>query len=109
MIKLFWRAGSWLFCYYTQATPLNQNMSALNLGYADWDFEDGLFLEGHPRNTIDRYRLQMYHYLVFYLSDIETMEGKNLLETGCGRGLGLKYVTDLMKPRLSIGLDISQA
>ena len=77
------------------------------MGYADWESLDGLFLDGHPRHMIDRYRLQMYHYLVGELAHIQSMQGKTLLETGCGRGGGLKYLVDLYKPGQAMGVDSS--
>ena len=83
------------------------DFTSFNAGYADRDMYDGLILEGHPRNMLDRYRLQLYHYLVVRLGKIESMEGKSLVETGCGRGGGLKYLAEKLKPRYAIGVDIN--
>ena len=35
------------------------------------------------------------------------MKGKTILETGCGLGGGLLYLTKTMKPAEAIGIDIS--
>lgn len=37
------------------------------------------------------------------------MENKTLLETGCGRGGGLNYLANALKPQFVIGLDFSRA
>jgi cyclopropane fatty-acyl-phospholipid synthase-like methyltransferase len=37
------------------------------------------------------------------------MSGKTLLETGCGRGGGLHYITKKMTPESSVGIDISDS
>ena len=38
---------------------------------------------------------------------IKDMRGKNLLELGCGRGGGLRYVINEFHPKLVTGIDIS--
>ena len=58
---------------------------------------------------MDRYRIQMYDYVVRRLGFQDHMRGKTLLETGCGRGGGLRYLVESMNPRHAIGVDFSQA
>ena len=82
---------------------------AFNSGYADLYMADGMFVEGHTRHLMDRFRLQHYHYLVSKLAGIDTMEDRIVLETGCGRGAGLKYIIENMKAKYAIGLDYNQA
>ena len=36
------------------------------------------------------------------------MEGKTLMEAGCGRGGGLRYIADRYRPRIAIGVDFNQ-
>ena len=94
-----------LFTWYYKESDL----LVFNFGYADKDRLDGLYLEGHSRNVMDRYRLQMYDYLLKRLGMIDSMRGKTVLETGCGRGGGLKYIAESMNPRHTIGIDNCQA
>jgi cyclopropane fatty-acyl-phospholipid synthase-like methyltransferase len=37
------------------------------------------------------------------------MQGKTLVEIGCGRGGGLNYVVQELKPEKTFGIDISEA
>ena len=67
----------------------------------------GLFLEDPYKKLLDRYRLQLYHKIVIENGNIDTMEGKTLLETGCGRGGGLDYLAIKLKPQYAIGVDMS--
>lgn len=83
----------------------SEDFGSLNLGYADWYQKDGLIVEGHTRHMADRFRLQAYEHLVKDLGLIESMEGKTLLETGCGRGGGLRYLAKKFKPRHAVGID----
>ncbi len=67
----------------------------------------GLFLEDPYKKLLDRYRLQLYHKIVIDNGNIDSMEGKTLLETGCGRGGGLDYLAMKLKPQYAIGVDMS--
>ena len=80
-------------------------MTLLNVGYASLDDGNGLFLEGDSKSAFDKYRLQLYHYIV--VNNVKSMEGKTLLETGCGRGGGLNYLADVLKPQYAIGVDMT--
>lgn len=60
------------------------------------------------RNNFDRFRLQMYQFAVMEQSGIDNFQGKTLLETGCGRGGGLNYLAQLLRPRYAIGVDASR-
>lgn len=51
------------------------------------------------------YPLQMYHYLALKT----TIEGKQLLEVGSGRGGGARHIASTMKPAFYTGIDIAQS
>jgi hypothetical protein len=70
----------------------------MNVGYADLIQPSGLFFEGEESRVLDRYRLQLYHKIVIGNGNIDSMESKTLLETGCGRGGGLNYLASKLKP-----------
>lgn len=50
----------------------------------------------------------MYQFAVLEQGGIDSFQGKTLLETGCGRGGGLNYLAQLMRPRYAIGVDASR-
>ena len=79
------------------------DLTLLNVGYADLSEIRGLFLEGEERDTFDKYRYQLYEKIVIrngkeVIEGFENMEGKTLLETGCGRGGGLNLLAKKLKP-----------
>lgn len=65
----------------------------INPGYAKMDEENGL-MEGPHTESFDKYRLQLIHHLVMEMGEMtpNKMNGKSVLETGCGRGGGLSYI-----------------
>ena len=87
----------------------SEGNTIFNAGYSDWYIADGIFLQGHARNQIDRYRLQLYEHMANNLGQIDSMEGKTLLEAGCGRGGGLKHMVERFKPKLAIGVDFNRS
>jgi len=62
----------------------------MNVGYADVS-QDGIFITDQESHS-EIYHIQLYHYLVVSLGGIKNMKGKVLLETGCGKGGGIKYL-----------------
>jgi SAM-dependent methyltransferase len=55
--------------------------------------------------AIQKYPLQMYHYLALKTG----LQGKEVLEVGSGRGGGAKHVAKMLKPASYIGLDLAQS
>lgn len=72
----------------------------MNYGYADPD----LSLELLEEDEIHRYGIQLYHQL-FNSIDVSA---KRVLEVGSGRGGGAHYVHRYLKPKVTIGLDLSE-
>lgn len=85
------------------------DLTILNVGYADLNATNGLFLEGESKNSFDKYRLQLYHKIIVNNGDLKSMEGKTLVDVGCGRGGGLNYLAQVLKPLYAIGIDLSCA
>jgi len=73
----------------------------MNYGYVPFEFEEPLQLKN--KDEINRYSLQLYHYLIS-LVDVKDLE---MLEVGSGRGGGAKYINEYLKPKKIIGLDIA--
>ena len=98
---MYWRGFFDFLSWYYQGKDLTH----LNAGYADIS-QDGIFLPelaSHP----EVYHIQLYHFLVANLGNVKSMKGQSCLETGCGRGGGLNYITNIMTPERMIGTDIS--
>lgn len=73
----------------------------MNYGYVPFDYETSLTLL--PKDEINRYPLQLYHYLVSPLN----VSGIEMLEVGSGRGGGANYIKNYLKPKKMTGLDIA--
>ncbi|MEO6220975.1 MAG: class I SAM-dependent methyltransferase [Ginsengibacter sp.] len=73
----------------------------MNYGYAPSPRELSLTLLSE--DEINRYPLQLYHYLVSILD----VEGSEMLEVGSGRGGGAHYIQNYLRPKKITGLDIA--
>ncbi len=74
----------------------------MNYGYAPGPEEDGsISLE--PADERDRQAIQLYHHVAGAVS----LEGKSVLEVGCGRGGGSSYIARYLRPRQVLGMDLS--
>lgn len=75
----------------------------MNYGYMPNPGEAPLNLPDDPK--IQRYSLQMYHYL----ATKSQIEGRHVLEVGSGRGGGAKYIAGALKPASYTGMDLAQS
>ncbi len=75
----------------------------MNYGYIPNTNEKPLELPEDPK--IQKYSLQMYHYL----ASKKEIAGKQVLEVGSGRGGGAKHIAGYFKPASYIGLDLAQS
>jgi len=73
----------------------------MNYGYVPSSAEGRLDL--YPEDEINRYSLQLYHYLVSQVH----VTGSEILEVGSGRGGGANYIKRYLKPANITGLDIA--
>src|SRR5205809_2017401 len=78
-----------------------ENWYFMNYGYTPFAYEKPLMLE--QKDEINRYPLQLYHYLA---STVEVSQ-KEMLEVGSGRGGGASYIDKYLKPKAITGLDIA--
>jgi ubiquinone/menaquinone biosynthesis C-methylase UbiE len=79
----------------------NPDWQLMNYGYSPGLQEDYLHLE--PADEHQRYPIQMYHYLAM----LTGIDGKDVIEVGCGRGGGANYLYRYHKPSSYKGLDIA--
>ena len=75
----------------------------MNYGYVPNPDEKPLELPDDP--NLQKYSLQMYHYL----ASKATIAGKNVLEVGSGRGGGANYIASNLSPAQYTGLDLAQS
>lgn len=73
----------------------------MNYGYAP--SADEPLLQLNAEDEINRYPIQLYHYLATKV----TIEKLDVLEVGSGRGGGAAYLNKYLKPKKMIGLDIA--
>ncbi len=73
----------------------------MNYGYTPKAYELPLRLQ--PEDEVNRYSIQLYHYLVSILE----VRGKEILEVGSGRGGGAHYISKYLRPGKITGLDIA--
>ena len=75
----------------------------MNYGYESLNGETRLELK--DEDEVNRYCIQLYDHVV----NKAELEGKKVLEVGCGRGGGASYISRYYKPEIYIGMDISES
>jgi ubiquinone/menaquinone biosynthesis C-methylase UbiE len=95
--RIFWRP-----VYETIAKIKVDDWQFMNYGYAPSASETALILR--KEDEINRYSLQLYHYLVSILE----VKGAEILEVGSGRGGGANYIKKYLEPKSITGLDIAR-
>jgi SAM-dependent methyltransferase len=76
--------------------------SFMNYGYASLrPGESPLALS--PEDEANRYSIQLYHHVASRVP----LEGRDVLEVGCGRGGGAAFVKRYLRPRTMTGVDFS--
>ena len=73
----------------------------MNYGYSPFEHEKKLKL--NPEDEVNRYAIQLYHYLANKVK----IEGMDVLEIGSGRGGGCNYIKRYFNPRKVTGVDIA--
>ena len=79
------------------------NIKFLNYGYARVDDSEEPFVL-LPEDEPDRFGIQLYTAAI----GGALLEGKDVIEIGCGRGGGTSFVARYFKPRKTVGLDLAQ-
>lgn len=80
-------------------------VTALNYGYALLS-DNGIFLEKY-KDDFQVYSYQLYDYALSIVGGVKSLQGKDLVEVGCGRGGCFRYVIDEYKPKTATGIDLS--
>ncbi len=88
---------------FIQSRDKKHKIRFMNYGYLDDELENNpIQLEEADKG--ERMCVNMYHQNV---SEVN-LEGKNVLEVGCGRGGGADYISRYLKPASYIGLDLNK-
>jgi SAM-dependent methyltransferase len=85
--------------WYRIVNKLDKDAEVIFMNYGYEDGESDLQLQA--KEEFNRYPIQLYHQLV----KDHNLEGKDILEIGCGRGGGLAFIHRLFKPASSVGID----
>ena len=56
----------------------------------------------------EKFSYQLYHYIATGFRSIENYQGKHVLEIGSGRGGGLAFIVQYLKPVSALGIDFSR-
>ena len=91
----------WKPVYETIAKIKVEDWQFMNYGYVPSASETALTLL--REDEVNRYSLQLYHYLASLLE----LSGTEMLEVGSGRGGGANYIKKYLKPKKITGLDIA--
>ena len=88
--------------WYSLVCTLDKNAEAtlMNYGYADLE---GATIELEPQFQSDRFATQLYHHV----ASRSVLQGRDVLEIGCGRGGGASYIARTFGPQRYVGLDIN--
>lgn len=73
----------------------------MNYGYVPGAGE--ALLELKDEDEINRYQIQLYHYLAVKTE----IRGKEILEVGSGRGGGARYIATYLDPKFMTGMDLA--
>lgn len=89
--------------YELLSTLVPESIAFTNYGYAALDGASGATLALAPEDEPQRYGMQLYHAVAGQVD----LQGKDVLEVGCGRGGGAAFVARYLAPRSVVGIDIA--
>ncbi|MBK8965139.1 MAG: methyltransferase domain-containing protein [Lewinellaceae bacterium] len=96
--RLVWKP---IYELLARVLPLSE-WQFMNYGYAPMPEEAPLELE--TADELQRYPLQLYHYL----ASRAAVAGKEVLEVGSGRGGGAHYIAKYLQPNRMVGMDLAK-
>jgi ubiquinone/menaquinone biosynthesis C-methylase UbiE len=85
---------------YVSKVDKNAEVTFMNYGYS----KDNHSIELDEKDKLNRYSTQLYHFVAGSVD----IQGKDILEIGCGRGGGISYVSRYMSPKSATGLDLNK-
>jgi len=85
--------------WYLSSIDKNAEVIFMNYGYS----KDNHKIELDESDEKNRYSIQLYHMVATGVD----IEGKDILEVGCGRGGGLWYIYRYLSPNFVTGVDLN--
>ena len=106
-VRFFYSSGAralFTNAWYALVSRLDRNaeVTLMNYGYAG---ADGSRIPLDAAHEPERYALQLYHHVATGVP----VEGRDVLEVGCGRGGGAAYIARALRPREMVGVDRTAA
>lgn len=93
----------WRWWYNLLANSYQKpDLQFMNYGFDDFNSELKP-LNLSPEDEKNRYYIQLYQYV----SNATNLEGKKVLEVGCGRGAGAFFLAKTFSPQEMIGVDLA--
>jgi ubiquinone/menaquinone biosynthesis C-methylase UbiE len=99
MIRILRNIFFKIWYWYISTIDKNAEVIFMNFGYSNKG-EKVILDDDDEKN---RYSIQLYHHTATGID----MQGKSVLEVGCGRGGGLSYVARYLKPSNIVGVDLN--
>ena len=102
-VRFFYSSGAralFTRAWYALVSQLDTDaeVTLMNYGFAP---ADGTRVPLAPEHERERYAIQLYHHVATAVP----VEGKDVLEVGCGRGGGAAHIARYLEPKLMVGLD----
>ena len=94
--NIFFRIWYW----YLSTIDKNAEIIFMNYGYS----KDNHRIKLDESDEENRYSVQLYHFV----ANGAAINGKAVLEVGCGRGGGLSYITRYLSPKSATGVDLNK-
>lgn len=94
--SIFYKIWYW----YISTIDKNAEVIFMNFGYSNNDEK----IELEEEDEKNRYSAQLYNFIATGVD----IEGKNILEIGCGRGGGLSYINRYLSPKSVTGIDLNK-
>ncbi|MDO9580466.1 MAG: class I SAM-dependent methyltransferase [Bacteroidales bacterium] len=86
--------------WYLSSIDKNAEVIFMNYGYSKNNHK----IELKETDEKNRYSIQLYHLIATGVD----IEGKDILEVGCGRGGGLSYIYRYLSPNFVTGVDLNR-
>jgi len=93
--NIFFRIWYW----YISKIDKKAEVIFMNYGYS----KDSHEIDLEEADKINKYPVQLYDFVANSID----LNGKDLLEVGCGRGGGLSYINRYLKPKTATGIDLN--
>lgn len=88
---------------YVAMTIKDAPVAFLNYGYAGL-LPENPRLDLLPEDEPDRLFIRLYHHVASAVD----LAGREVVEVGCGRGGGASYIRRYLKPRVVVGVDLTE-